>query len=1170
LPIAQLRDVYSIGLKTAVKDVPEATGPNVSERLTERLLIGISTDSEDTSLREECLDILADLLRRFGNNMDKFHERIMGTVLDLLAHPKLVVRKRAITCIGQLATVLQDPLLNRLTESLLTWIEAPREGHDVRTLIQTIGTVSRTVGYRLGRHLPVIMPLFLRYLGDPDDEEMQTEEANDLRENILHAFESFVVRCPRETTGHIDAVIESVLSFMVFDPNYDYGEEEDDEEEDEEEDEEGDYDEGEYSDFDDDDTSWKVRRAAVQVLSGLVTARPELLSKVNSLCGETLVDRFKEREENVRLDVLTCYKQLLRQTLMAQQGGVSSQASQPGAGGTGDSGGESKMAAPDAPSLIRVNSSSDFLEQQLPRIIASANKQLSGKSVKTKALIFEMLHQLAGVLRGGMVGLLEAMLPNVIKCLSDKNSNLMLETLSFVRLLLETHEPAAMHPFIEELLPAVLQCATEDWYKIIAEALRVVGVVTSVMRPIDASADMFAASAFDHTPHVTSLYNAVLPRLAATDIDQEIKSCAIAAMGRVLAHLADGLEGDQLDQVLPLFMDRMRNEITRMPTLKALALIARSPLDVDLSSILPAAMETLGSFLRQQLRALKQNTLEALNALVMSYGSQVDASLLGNVLKESAVLVDDSDLQLSHLSLSLCATSLAQNPSCVAIIRTDVLPAALNLASSPLLQGLALRSLLGLLAELVKSNATGLSFDELFGMLMQPVAKGGELPKQAVANLARCAAALCVNTTQDALHATVATLVADASSEDRSDASRQLALICLGEVGKLVDLSAHHRTVHTVVLAAFDVQSEEVKSAAAFALGSMTVGNIAGYLPVLMESLSSEDGAHTYLLLSSLKELISYHCGEGGEDGSFTGHIESIMPILFRHCESEEEGSRNMVAECLGKLALLSPETIVPSLASKCEDRSFLTRWTIVTAVKYITGATTQEPGSPLAEHIDAFLSLLRDDNLAVRRAAILTVNSVAHHQPTLIEHHLQETILPLLYTEMRVNPDLKRIVDLGPFKHKVDDGLPLRKAAFSCMDTLLDTLASRVAVGAFLPLLVESLGDHDDVQMLAHQILSKLCKISPGAISGAADALLVPLDKIFSKFKAKDAQVGTEVERANDVIRSALRGVDAMGLIPDLAATRRYIDFLDAIRKKEHLRGMMDGIRNERGAEFR
>jgi hypothetical protein len=51
--------------------------------------------------------------------------------------------------------------------------------------------------------------------------------------------------------------------------------------------------------------------------------------------------------------------------------------------------------------------------------------------------------------------------------------------------------------------------------------------------------------------------------------------------------------------------------------------------------------------------------------------------------------------------------------------------------------------------------------------------------------------------------------------------------------------------------------SEEVKAAAAYALGRLSVGSRDTYLPVVLEAL--ETTRHQYLLLSALKE-VQYHC----------------------------------------------------------------------------------------------------------------------------------------------------------------------------------------------------------------------------------------------------------------------------------------------------------------------
>ena len=54
----------------------------------------------------------------------------------------------------------------------------------------------------------------------------------------------------------------------------------------------------------------------------------------------------------------------------------------------------------------------------------------------------------------------------------------------------------------------------------------------------------------------------------------------------------------------------------------------------------------------------------------------------------------------------------------------------------------------------------------------------------------------------------------------------------------------------------------------------------------------------------------------------------------------------------------------------------------------------------------------------------------------------------------------------MGPFKHEVDDGLDLRKAAFECMYTLLDTCVDRLDVFEFLSHVQDGLKDHYDIKV--------------------------------------------------------------------------------------------------------
>ncbi|GBG26235.1 Cullin-associated NEDD8-dissociated protein 1 [Hondaea fermentalgiana] len=1161
---ADLRDIYAIGLKTCLGTLPASMGPKIAMDLASRLLGGVKMD-QDESIKLECLDLLTDLIKFYGGSMTSEHSHISTTALQQLSFPKPAVRKRAAACLGRLATVVSDDLLDRIIQTLLEQIENPKPGSDKRTLIQTIGTISRMVGFRLGSHLQRIVPLFLASLKKPGDESMQTEESDELRENILHAFESFVIRCPHEAASHIPEILEPTLAFLRYDPNYNYNDEDDDGEDMEAMD---DYDDEEYEDYDDDeysdedDTSWKVRRASVKVVRAVIISRPDSLDEIYAKCGGLLLNCFKERDDNVRLDLVSCYSVLLR-TLR---------------GGSSLTLGSKTSNSAAAQESARSNSQARArIAEDVPKIVKVTCKILKEKKAeKTRTSTFELLQELVLLLSGGLEKHVPTLVPLLVDSMRlDRDSSLIFACLQFIGKLFETHPATCIQPHLEKLSPPILACAGAEWYKIAAEALRVIAVMVAVFRPRakgtgdDVDMADAAASDFECAPFVRPCFEAILPRLQTHHIDQEIKECAIFAMGALFSRCGDMLTGD-LSGVLELLQERLRNEITRLPALKCIEEIASSPLRLDLSAAVASLVGDLVNFLRQQSRTLKQNTLSTLRELIKSSPSSLEPALYKEALENAAKLIDDRDLYLSQMAVSLCITALEQAPDkqdIVAITAGSVLPRCIQLMTSSLLQtgGTTLDSILQLLALLMRLQIAPLTFDEVLAMVVRPSQDSSiKLSKSAVSSLSRGIGTICTSCPDTSQRdATVNKIIEDvkggaAGGDDLAMTKMNLALLSLGEVGRDVDLASISGEAYSTVLACLDKKScpEEVKSASATALGNLTLGNMPSYLPLLMTALHErKEEAQQYLLLSSLREVIVRHNSSKAAATSALP-VDDIVPVLERHCRSTEEGVRNMVAECFGKLAILKPSQIVPYLAQAVQKSAEepMARCTLVMALKF--ASNSDQPVDALRENIGTFVDLLDDKDLHVRRAAIVAFTSLAHHRTAVIHGVARDRIVPALFKDMSVDPSLKRTVDLGPFKHVVDDGLPLRKASFSCILTMLDTIPETVSVVDLLPHLAKGLGDVDEVQMLCHQILVQIAQRSPHVLLSEVGTILEPLAQTLNK-TVKESQ-GSVVNHANNEIRSALRALDAIAAVPESHQDRRITDLVAAVLAKDATREMI------------
>lgn len=450
------------------------------------------------------------------------------------------------------------------------------------------------------------------------------------------------------------------MKYLTYDPNYNY--EADDVECNIAMDTEDDDYDGSEEYSDDDDMSWKVRRAAAKCLESIIATRHDMLEDFYRDLSPSLISRFKEREENVKSDIFHAYISLLRNTRSVNE------------------------ISQDPDSMEQIPSHLAVLIEQIPKIIKATCPLMKEKSMKTRLDCFLLLRELLNAVPGALGPYFNNIVPGIHFSLSDKNStsNMKIEALAFLSALLQGHQPYVFASHISVLVPLVITAVFDPFYKIATEGLIVLQQLVQVIRPLDDSP--VNNDLYDITTVAAQVYSATLQKLRSTDVDQEVKERAIACMGQIIANMGDILQSE-LDTCLPIFLERLRNEITRLSCVKALSMIAASPLHIDLTPILNEVIPALGSFLRKNQRALKLNSLDLLNKLADNYSLDIfGPPLLQTAIAEIQPLITDSDLHVAQFSLILLTTTARKQPTALIGIHDQFLPAVLQLLRSPLLQ----------------------------------------------------------------------------------------------------------------------------------------------------------------------------------------------------------------------------------------------------------------------------------------------------------------------------------------------------------------------------------------------------------------------------------------------------------------------------------------------------
>jgi cullin-associated NEDD8-dissociated protein 1 len=335
--------------------------------------------------------------------------------------------------------------------------------------------------------------------------------------------------------------------------------------------------------------------------------------------------------------------------------------------------------------------------------------------------------------------------------------------------------------------------------------------------------------------------------------------------------------------------------MTRLVTIRSINTIVDSNAKIELQQFLPDLLTHSADFLRKNQRSLRLNTLILLESLVKRLFNQngLQGPGLIKVVKEIPALINETDIQLSQIAIIFITNIVNSYPDQIHTeALNNIFKEIISLVQSSLLQGSTLNASLNLLTALIRAPLPNKpSFEEIVLKLTEPVNSSSSqlLHRQSYNSIAKAVATVTQATSDNQKSSKLVTSLRNSLKDQHSsDSIRLYAILALGELGhccsSLIDSGKNEKRTEQLIIESFGSPLEEIKSAASYALGNISTGNLKKFLPFLLTEISREE-RRQYLFLHALKEVIDEQTTSNNlkeADSTFPNGVSEIWDLLIQ------------------------------------------------------------------------------------------------------------------------------------------------------------------------------------------------------------------------------------------------------------------------------------------------